>query len=87
MGKEALAIAVFVSLVTDSLEDALSLAVSHGGDSDSAGAITGNIIGAAFGPQAIPARWLAALELRDKIEYPTNRLAELDPWPAALPDA
>ena len=46
----------------------LLLAVNHGGDSDSTGAITGNILGTLLGKEAIPGRWLERLELRDEIE-------------------
>ncbi|MGZ4406918.1 MAG: ADP-ribosylglycohydrolase family protein [Gaiellaceae bacterium] len=44
------------------------LAVNHGGDSNSTGAMTGNILGTATGVDAIPERWLAELELRDEID-------------------
>ncbi len=43
-------------------------AVNHSGDSDSTGAITGNILGALWGREAIPSRWLEPLELRREIE-------------------
>mgnify|MGYP001301478745 FL=1 len=39
------------------------LAVNHAGDSDSTGAITGNLCGAALGMDALPVRWLEGLEL------------------------
>ena len=58
VGEEALAIAVFCALSfpeRDEVLDALSLAVSHGGDSDSTGAICGYLIGALHGAQALPA--------------------------------
>ena len=42
-------------------------AVNHSGDSDSTGAIAGNLLGMMFGAGAIPAEWLDALELRDVI--------------------
>ena len=41
--------------------------MDHSGDSDSTGAIAGNICGALYGEAAIPARWLDQLELRDEI--------------------
>jgi ADP-ribosyl-[dinitrogen reductase] hydrolase len=44
------------------------LPINHSGDSDSTGAITGNLLGAMLGIDAIPDRWLATLELRDEIE-------------------
>jgi hypothetical protein len=44
------------------------LAVNHGGDSDSTGAIAGNLLGTALGVSSIPQRWLDKLELRTEIE-------------------
>ena len=43
------------------------LAVNHSGDSDSTGAITGNILGALLGEDAIPEGWRERVELRDTI--------------------
>ena len=42
-------------------------AVNHGGDSDSTGAVTGNILGAAIGYEAIPQFFRDDLELHDVI--------------------
>jgi len=67
-GEQALAIAVCAALASDDLADALRLAVNHSGDSDSTGAICGNLVGARDGAAAIPARWLRRLELRSVIE-------------------
>jgi ADP-ribosylglycohydrolase len=67
MAEEALAIALFCALAAPDFESALRLAVNHGGDSDSTGAIAGNLLGASAGEAAIPARWLAPLELREEI--------------------
>jgi len=67
IAEEALAIALYSVLATTSLEQAVLLAVNHSGDSDSTGAIAGNIAGALYGVEAVPARWLAPLELRDEI--------------------
>ena len=49
-------------------------AVNHGGDSDSTGAITGNILGAAIGYEAIPQFFLDDLELRDVILHMADDL-------------
>jgi len=68
VAEEALAIALFCALSTKTFEEAVILAVNHSGDSDSTGAITGNIVGALLGRSAIPDRWLANLELRSEIE-------------------
>jgi ADP-ribosyl-[dinitrogen reductase] hydrolase len=62
VGDEALAIAVYCSLTAADLADGVTRAVNHGGDSDSTGAITGNLLGAALGAQAIPRAWRDALE-------------------------
>ncbi|HZU77022.1 MAG TPA: ADP-ribosylglycohydrolase family protein, partial [Dehalococcoidia bacterium] len=62
------AIALYCALTADSFEDGVVLAVNHSGDSDSTGSLTGNLLGALLGVEAIPIRWLAVLELRDEIE-------------------
>lgn len=57
IAEEALAIAVYCALAHSEAEeflDALSLAVTHSGDSDSTGAICGNILGALHGETAVP---------------------------------
>ena len=68
VAEEAIAIALFCALSARDFEHGVLLAVNHSGDSDSTGAITGNILGAALGVDAIPGRWLAVLELREVIE-------------------
>lgn len=68
VAEEALAIAVYCALVAgDDFAAGVRLAVNHSGDSDSTGAITGNILGALLGEDAIPARWRERVELRDTI--------------------
>ncbi|WP_291280159.1 ADP-ribosylglycohydrolase family protein [Galactobacter sp.] len=67
VAEEALAIAVFAALSCPEPEqflDALALAVTHSGDSDSTGAICGNILGALHGESAIPAELAFELEGR-----------------------
>ncbi|WP_026923046.1 ADP-ribosylglycohydrolase family protein [Glycomyces arizonensis] len=64
VAEEALAIAVYCLLGTDDVRAALVAAVSHGGDSDSTGAILGNLLGAAYGHGALPAEWTAQIEGR-----------------------
>ena len=71
---EALAIALFCALAATDFESVLRLAVNHGGDSDSTGAIAGNLLGAALGETTIPERWLAPLELREEIERVAEEL-------------
>ncbi|MCM3882777.1 ADP-ribosylglycohydrolase family protein [Frankia sp. R82] len=63
IAEEALAIAVYCALACrGDVVAGLLAAVNHGGDSDSTGAIAGNLLGAAYGSQALPARWVAELE-------------------------
>lgn len=77
VGDEALAIAVYCALkYQDDMEECLSAAVTHDGDSDSTGAIAGNILGAWLGVDGIPAQWLAELEMREVIENMADRLYE-----------
>ncbi len=66
---EALAIALYCALGAKDFRSAVRLAVSHSGDSDSTGAIAGNLLGAACGVQTIPGSWIGQLELRDVIEH------------------
>lgn len=68
VGEEALAIAVYACMRhTNDFGKAVRVAVNHDGDSDSTGAIAGNIMGAMHGLSSIDDRWLEKLELRDVI--------------------
>lgn len=67
IAEEALAISVYCARVARSFRQGVMLAVNHDGDSDSTGAITGNLMGAMLGAKAIPKRWLEPLELREVI--------------------
>jgi ADP-ribosylglycohydrolase len=79
IAEEALAIGVFAARSCPEPEqfvEALALAVTHSGDSDSTGAICGNILGALHGEGAIPAELAfelegrgAMLELADDFVY------------------
>jgi ADP-ribosyl-[dinitrogen reductase] hydrolase len=68
---------VLCSLAAPTPEEAIVAAVNHAGDSDSTGAITGNIVGATHGPSVLPSRWLEQLELRDVIEILATDLADV----------
>ena len=68
VAEEALAIAVYCVLAADDLATAVRAAVNHGGDSDSTGSIAGQLAGAQWGDEAIPAAWRQALELREVVE-------------------
>jgi ADP-ribosylglycohydrolase len=69
VAEETLAIAVYCALkYADDFEKAIITSVNHGGDSDSTGAVTGNILGTYLSVDAIPDYYLKDLELRDIIE-------------------
>lgn len=77
IAEEALAISLYCALChPDDFEAGVVLAVNHGGDSDSTGAITGNILGLMLGKAAIPQRFLQTLELADLIEEVADDLYE-----------
>lgn len=75
MAEETLAIAVYCALkYPDDFERGIIASVNHDGDSDSAGAVTGNILGAALGYDAIPQKYTDHLELKDVILEIANDL-------------
>jgi ADP-ribosyl-[dinitrogen reductase] hydrolase len=49
-------------LATDSFESCLIDVVNRGGDADTTGAIAGMLAGALYGREALPAKWLRALD-------------------------
>ena len=60
----------------------LLLAVNHSGDSDSLGALCGNLIGARHGVHAFPGHWQSQLEVRDvAIRLAADCALEYAPWP------
>lgn len=68
IAEEALAIAVYCALkYDDDFKKAVITAVNHNGDSDSTGAITGNILGVLLGIDAIPIEWQNRIELSEVI--------------------
>ena len=69
IAEETLAIAIYCSLkYQNDFERAIIAAVNHDGDSDSTGSVTGNILGAYLGINAIPEKFITNLELKDLIE-------------------
>lgn len=68
VAEEALAISIYCSLkYSEDFSAGIIAAVNHDGDSDSTGAITGNILGAYLGFDAIDSKWKENLELYDVI--------------------
>lgn len=75
VAEETLAIAIYCSLkYQKDFSAALTASVNHNGDSDSTGAVTGNILGAWMGYKAINAKWKTNLELHDLILNMADRL-------------
>lgn len=78
VGEEALAIAVFCALKYENdFSRAIITAVNHSGDSDSTGAICGNILGAAIGYSGISEEWKTDLELSDTILKLADEIIEI----------
>jgi ADP-ribosylglycohydrolase len=73
IAEEALAIAVYCVLGTGDVRKGLVASVSHSGDSDSTGAILGNLYGAAYGLAALPKEWASQVEGRDVIASLADR--------------
>ena len=66
VAEETAAIAVYCFLKhKNSFGDAVIASVNHSGDSDSTGAVTGNLIGAYLGYSAIPNKFIENLEHRE----------------------
>jgi ADP-ribosyl-[dinitrogen reductase] hydrolase len=65
-------------LATDSFESSLIEVVNRGGDADTTGAIVGMLAGAIYGREALPARWLKALDpkMRDACARQARRLIQ-----------
>ena len=80
IAEEALAMSVFIALTATDMESGLRSAVNHSGDSDSTGAIAGNLLGAMWGVDAIPERWVADVELSDEIRSVADDLLESRGW-------
>lgn len=68
VAEETLGISIYCSLrYPDDFSAGIIAAVNHKGDSDSTGAVTGNILGALLGYDAIEDKWKQNLELSDVI--------------------
>ena len=75
VAEETLAIAVYCAVkYFDNFEKAIIASVNHKGDSDSTGAVTGNILGAVAGYDAIPEFFKTDLELHDVILHVADDL-------------
>lgn len=84
VAEECLAIAVYAAMVAPDAREALVLAVNHSGDSDSTGAVAGNLVGAMYGVEGLPAAWIARVEGRALVEQVAYDLAAAFGEPPAV---
>ncbi|WP_285247587.1 ADP-ribosylglycohydrolase family protein [Pseudarthrobacter sp. efr-133-R2A-89] len=86
--EEALAVALYAVLATlpaggapmlpeQHFRDAIAVAVNHSGGSDTAGSLAGNILGAWYGEDCLPAPWLRALEGLEVIRGMADQLVRV----------
>ena len=88
VAEETLGIAIYCALRhQDDFSAGIIAAVNHDGDSDSTGAVTGNILGALLGYAAIPEQWKQDLELSGVILELAEDLARGCPRDACDRDA
>jgi len=81
VAEEALAIALYCALAAPDYTSGALLAVNHDGDSDSTGAMAGNLLGTLHGVDNVPRKWLTALELGREIAAIADDLATYPDWP------
>ena len=75
IAEETLAISIFCALKYENdFEKGILESVNLTGDSDSTGCVTGQILGAALGFDAIPAKFITHLELKDTISKIADEL-------------
>lgn len=74
---DALEAALWALHTTTDFESGALAAVNLGEDADTTGAIYGQLAGALYGAEAIPAGWLEKLVMRDEIITFADRLLEL----------
>jgi ADP-ribosylglycohydrolase len=72
---DSLEAALWAFYTTDNFRDGALRAVNLGDDADTTGAVYGQLAGAFYGAQGIPAEWRARLVMRDVIEGLADRLA------------
>jgi ADP-ribosyl-[dinitrogen reductase] hydrolase len=67
-GDSALAIGVHAALAGVDFSDAIRIAATHSGDSDSTASIAGQLLGARDGSSIVPQEWTAVLDLGKVVE-------------------
>ncbi|KAF2438705.1 ADP-ribosylglycohydrolase [Karstenula rhodostoma CBS 690.94] len=79
---QSLTVAIAALLDPRSLEDVLVDVTRIGGDTDTNGAISGGLLGARDGIEAIPERWLNTLQFRTEFEELAQDILDLASSPA-----
>ena len=74
---DSLEAALWAFANSETFEEGALLAVNLGEDADTTGAVYGQIAGAYYGADGIPARWVGMLSMRAEIEGLASRLAAL----------
>ncbi len=69
----------FHGLTADVAKEGIIDAVMMGGDTDTIAAVTGAVVGARFGEDALPNPWLESLSVRSELECLADRLLQIDP--------
>ena len=80
IAEEALGIAIYCALSAKNFKSGVIIAVNHDGDSDSTGAIAGNLLGLIHGVESIPSDWLLQLELVEVLTEIADDLMEFRDW-------
>lgn len=78
---DGLRIAVWAFLQHDNIEDGYSAIIQVNGDTDTNAAIYGQLAGAYYGYESIPARWRNNLYLGEEIRLLTSKLAKMNSCP------
>jgi len=68
VAEEALGLALYCALTAADFRSGVLLAANHSGDSDSTGALTGNLLGTLWGEACLPEEWVEGVEGREAIE-------------------
>lgn len=76
---DCLEAALWCFLSTTSYPEAVLAAANLGDDADTTAAVCGQVAGAWYGAEAIPARWLKQLAMREEIERLADRLLAITP--------
>jgi ADP-ribosylglycohydrolase len=84
IAEEALAISLYCVLVAKNFNHLMTISVSHSGDSDSTGAIAGNLWGAIHGLDSIESNLTEKLELAFLITDIANDLLDFPTWDIGL---